>query len=349
MHSTPRIVAAWVLAGTLVLAACGGGGGDEASPTTTTTTAKARPVIAPLTGLADAKGVTRTRCAVTVKVDNTQQEGRKAGVEAADVVYEEVVEGGITRLAAVFHSRAPVRVGPVRSVRKTDQSLVWPLRGIFAYSGGAQYALDSIDTAPVVQLDETRAGSMMARDRSRRAPYNLFAAVDQMYGRCEDPAPTPLFAYRGSGAAVAGDAVSSVVVGFRAGFAVTWTWDSTSRSWKRSIFGRPEEVESGVQLAAANVVVMFVEYEGGNASGLGAEAALTGTGPAWVFTGGKVVKGTWARADKAQPARLADPAGAVIRLAPGTTWVELPDASYAVDITAPPPPAVTTSSVPAAP
>src|SRR5262247_4069769 len=50
-------------------------------------------------------------------------------------------------------------IGPVRSVRKTDQSLVWPLGGVFAYSGGAQYAIDSINTAPVVQLDETRAGS----------------------------------------------------------------------------------------------------------------------------------------------------------------------------------------------
>ena len=83
-------------------------------------------------------------------------------------MYEEVVEGGITRLAAIFNSHAPDRVGPVRSVRKTDQSIVWPIGGIFAYSGGAPYAIDSINTAPVVQLDETRAGPLMFRDHSRR-------------------------------------------------------------------------------------------------------------------------------------------------------------------------------------
>ena len=73
---------------------------------------------------------------------------KQYGVHQADVVYEEVVEGGITRLAAIFNSHAPERVGPVRSVRKTDQSIVWPIGGIFVYSGGAQYAIDSINTAP---------------------------------------------------------------------------------------------------------------------------------------------------------------------------------------------------------
>ena len=112
-------------------------------------------------------------------------------------MYEEVVEGGITRLAAIFNSHAPDVVGPVRSVRKTDQSIVWPIGGIFAYSGGAQYAIDSINTAPVKQLDESRAGPMMFRDTSSHAPFNLFAHVDQMYKAGGKPVPPPpLFVYR---------------------------------------------------------------------------------------------------------------------------------------------------------
>ncbi len=82
----------------------------------------------------------------------------KYGVDQADVVYEEVVEGGITRLAAIFNSQAPDRVGPVRSVRKTDQSLVWPIGGVFAYSGGA----------PVRdRVDQHRAGRAARRDPRR--------------------------------------------------------------------------------------------------------------------------------------------------------------------------------------
>ena len=73
---------------------------------------------------------------MTVKIGNTQEAHPLSGIEQADVVYEEVVDGGITRLAAIFNSDAPERVGPVRSVRPTDQSIVWPIGGVFAYSGG---------------------------------------------------------------------------------------------------------------------------------------------------------------------------------------------------------------------
>src|SRR6516162_9732930 len=144
----------------LLAAACGGGSSKKAKAAQaqqTTTTTKPAPPVAPLTGLADPGAASHHRCAITVKIDNTQSQGLKYGVNEADVVYEEVVEGGITRLAAIFNSQAPDRVGPVRSVRMTDQSLVWPIKGIFAYSGGAPYAIASIDTAPVKQLDETRS------------------------------------------------------------------------------------------------------------------------------------------------------------------------------------------------
>src|SRR5215475_10947041 len=165
------------LALVLALAACGGSKHKAAvtAPPSTTTTTKPAPPIAPLTGLPDPSGASLKRCAITVKIDNTKSGHPKYGVEQADVIYEEVVEGGITRLAAIFNSKAPDRVGPVRSVRKTDQSIVTPIRGIFAYSGGAPYAIASINTAPVVQLDESRAGPLMFRDHSRNAPFNLYA------------------------------------------------------------------------------------------------------------------------------------------------------------------------------
>ena len=162
-------------------AACGGGGQQGRGTRRPPAKAKARRPkalpVAPLTGLPDAdRRVASKRCAITVKIDNTQAGHPKYGVDQADVVYEEVVEGGITRLAAIFNSHDPDRVGPVRSVRKTDQSLVWPIGGVFAYSGGAPYAIASINTAPVVRLDETRAGSAdVPRPLARRAVEPLRA------------------------------------------------------------------------------------------------------------------------------------------------------------------------------
>jgi hypothetical protein len=344
--------AAVVLTLVLVLAAAACGGSSKKSEKkqsepTTTTNPKVVPV-APLTGLPDPKRVSFERPAVTVKINNTN-EGRQRGVEQADVVYEEVVEGGYTRIAAIFNSQDPDTVGPVRSVRKTDQSIVWPIGGIFAYSGGAQYAIDSINTAPVKQLDETRAGDTMFRDDSLRAPFNLFAHVDQMY-KVDDVKPVPpppLFTYRKASAKVGGDPVAAFSVGFLAGFDTKWTWDAKSKSWLRTPGEKGASVYDAdgniVPISPKNVVVMFVHYVGGDALGYQAEAQLTGTGPAWVFTGGKVVKGTWTRPDKEKPAKFTNASGHQIKLTPGQTWVELPDASYAVTVL---PPAATTTTTP---
>jgi hypothetical protein len=329
MHVSSRSAVA--LAVVVALAACGG---SSKKATKASAASKPKvPLVAPLTGVADPTGVASKRCAVTVKIDNTQAGHPKYGVDQADVVYEEVVEGGITRLAAIFNSHDPSRVGPVRSVRKTDQSLVWPIGGVFAYSGGAPYAIASINTAPVVQLDENRAGPLMFRDHSRDRPFNLYAHVNFMYSKCGPRIPPPaLFTYRAAGAAVGGIPATSVRVGFLAGFAVTWTWDAQSGTWKRSIFGSPETVASGAQLAPKNVVVMFVPYLGGDPrdGNIGAEAALTGHGTAVVFTAGKQSLGTWSRPDKTRPAQLLDSAGKPIALTPGQTWVELPDVGYSL-------------------
>jgi hypothetical protein len=316
---------------TIALAACGGGKHKAESTPTTTVKPKAPP-IAPLTGLPDTTGA-RQRCAITVKIDNTTATQPKHGVEQADVVYEEVVEGGYTRLAAIFNSQTPDRVASVRSVRKTDQSLVWPIGGVFVYSGGAPYAIESINTAPVVRLDETTAGPLMFRD-DRQAPYNLNARLNLMYSKCDKKQvpPPPLFTYRAANAPVAGVPASSVHVGFLAGFDVTWTWDAASGTWKRSIFGSPEVTASGKQLAPKNVVVMFVSYVGGDPAhfNIGAEAQLIGQGRALVFTRGHEITGTWSRPDKSRPAQLLNAAGQRIALTPGQTWVELPDTSYTV-------------------
>ena len=325
----------------MIAAACGGGGGKKAAPhvsaTTTTTNPKVVPV-APLTGLPDPKDVA-AQAAGGHREDQQHEPATQSGVDQADVVYEEVVEGGITRLAAIFNSQAPDKVGPVRSVRKTDQSIVWPIGGIFAYSGGAQYAIESIDTAPVKQLDETPAGPMMYRDpaSSQYAPFNLWAHVDQMFTAGGTPIPPPaLFTYRKHGAHVGGDPVASFVVGFAGGFA-TYTWDAKSGTWLRTAgsSGASAIQSDGKQLAPKNVVVMFVSYLGGVGVEQ-SEANLMGTGVAWVFTNGKVIKGTWSRPDQKKPAKLLNASGHQIPLTPGQTFVELPDVSYTVTVTPPP-------------
>ncbi|MFI5035427.1 MAG: DUF3048 domain-containing protein [Acidimicrobiales bacterium] len=296
----------------------------------TTTTVRPGPT-APLTGLPDPTRVTARRPAVTVKIDNTTEAHPQYGIRQADVVYEEIVEGGITRLAAVFSSAAPARVGPVRSVRRTDREVVYPLGGIFAFSGGAQYALQSIATAPVRLFDESTSGPMMYRDDRRPAPHNLFANVSLLIRQRAAPRPPrALFTYSTSRPALSAPA-RAFTVGFANGYAVSYAWDPRTASWDRSIFGAPDRDATGKRVSPQNVIVMYVHYRGG-VGALGAEAVLLGSGVARVFTRHATVLGRWSRGSLKRPIRYTNHAGQVIALTPGRTWVELLDVSESVSV-----------------
>jgi hypothetical protein len=302
------------------------------APTTTTTM---KPVhVAPLTGLPDPSGLTKHRPALTVKIDNTFDARPQYGINKADIVYEEICEGGITRLAAIFNSRLSLRVGPVRSVRRTDREIVYPIGGIFAFSGGALYALKSIRSAPVKLFDQSSAGAAMFRDPKRYPPHNLYANVAALIKRGGRPTPPPaLFTYTPVTAPPIGGRVHSFVVGFAAGYATTWTWNARSLSWDRAIFGRPDVTADGARLSPKNVVVLSVHYRGG-VGVEGAQAVLTGSGPVRVFTKGRMINGSWSRgANLRKPIVVRSADGKVIALAPGSTWVELLDVSEHVTLT----------------
>ncbi|MHB8380071.1 MAG: DUF3048 domain-containing protein [Acidimicrobiales bacterium] len=317
--------------------------GDSTSTTTTstsvvsstTTPPKKKPgPVAPLTGLPDPSRVTKHRSALTIKIDNTPEAHPQSGVNDADVVYEEIVEGGITRLAAIFNSRLPNVVGPVRSVRRTDREIVFPIGGIFAFSGGAAYALKSIATAPVKLYTESTSGAAMFRDPKRYPPHNLFANAALLMAKDGKPRPPPaLFTYSSEPRVAHGPRVSSFVVGFTEGYAVTYAWNTRSRSWDRSIFGSPDVTTTGIRISPKNVIVMSVHYVGG-VGVIDSYAQLIGSGAVEVFTNGTLQRGTWSRPNLRARTIFKNSLGKLIDVTPGQTWVELLDVSEGVSIAA---------------
>ncbi len=298
---------------------------NTTTPTSTTTTSTPTYPTAPLTGLPDPSGLSARRPALTVKIENTPQALPQWGIDQADVVYEEIVNGGITRLAAIFNSHAPAKVGPVRSVRPTDTQVVWPLGGIFAYSGGAPYAVTSIETVPRLKLiDEDAAGTAMFRDPNLFAPHNLFAIAPQLFAFGGTPVPPPaLFAYRTSTEKAGGLTTTRFVVPFPSIYPVTWTWDTTTSSWDRTLFAMADVTGTGVRESPKNVVVMWVNY----VNGIGTEnsyADLQGSGTAAFFVDGKETMGTWSRGpSKADIIQYKTADGQPALMTPGQTWVEL--------------------------
>lgn len=303
----------------------------SASATTTTVAVP----IAPLTGLPDPGGAALTRSALTVKIENTPEALPQWGIDQADVVYEEIVNGGITRLAAIFNSQAPAKIGPVRSVRPTDTQVVWPLGGIFAFSGGAPYAIASIETVPSLRLvDEDVAGTAMYRDPNLYAPHNLFGIGPQLFAFGGTPTPPPsLFSYRSTTQKVKGAKVDSFIVPFPSIYPVTWTWDSTSASWDRTLFGKADVTGTGVRESPKNVVVMYVNYVNGIGT-LNSYADLQGSGVADIFTDAKEVEGTWSRGSSMSDViTYQTTGGKTITLTPGQTWVELLDDGVTLNVT----------------
>jgi hypothetical protein len=345
---------AGVLVVATVLAACGGGGDDKKAVKKTTTTASTSTTttvkipVAPLTGAIDLSGSSLTRPALSIKVENTPDARPQAGIDQADVVYEEEVEGGITRFVTIFNSNVPPTVGPVRSVRAEDPDIVWPIGGIFAYSGGAAVNVDAINQAPVKAIDESAAGDAMERNApgepSRSAPHNLYAHPEKLFALGGTPVPPPpLFSYLLADSPVNGTGVLGMHVNFDSGYDVQWDWDAASKTWLRSMNGQPFNVSSGARVAPTNVVVQFTPYTGD------AEGQTVGQGDVWVFSDGVMRQGRWVRPDKSKPAQYVDANGVPILLRPGRTWVELLPVGRTVDVTPAPVPATTAPPATVAP
>ncbi|HEX6312363.1 MAG TPA: DUF3048 domain-containing protein [Acidimicrobiia bacterium] len=339
-----RRLLAVVAAGTVAIAAaaCSSGGSDEQAAaekprrtTTTTTTTLPPPPVAPLTGVADPSGASLARPVLSVKIENAPEARPQAGLESADVVYEEVVEGGITRFLVMYNSIVPDVVGPIRSVRDMDPYIVWPLGGVFAYSGGAPGPDAAIREAPVNPVDESATGTAMFRDGGKAAPHNLFGYGQALFDRGGQPVPPPaLFSYLAPGETIVGEPVLAARVGFQAGYDPTWTYDAATSRWLRSYGLDPFLTASGAQVAPVNVIVQFIEYPGYS------QGNTVGGGDAWVFSGGQLVRGKWLRGTREEITYFADAAGNPIKLTPGPTWVELVPIGAAVDVVpAPPPPA----------
>ncbi len=325
----------------LVAVACGGGGKKESAKkkTTTTTTAAATTTVlgnggAPLTGLPPSDPAKLSRPALIVKIDNAPKGRPQAGLNQADIVVEEGVEGGITRFAVLFHSQDAVNdtVGPVRSARTTDIFIASPMnRPLFAWSGSNADFVKKIREAPLTDVGVSVKPAAYHREKGRPNPYDLFASFSGLYnGSNGGGPPQPLFAYRAAGEASTGDAATKAHLQWKDKVRtdVDWAWDAAAGVWKRTENGTAHVDAAGAQVTAKNVVIQFATYHDtgyrDRSNTIVPEADLVGQGDVWVLTDGKVVKGKWAKAAPDKITAYTDASGNPIKLTPGNTWLELP-------------------------
>lgn len=301
-----------------------------ASTVVTTTTL---PVIPrqPLTGVPLEEGETPIpRPALAVKIDNAPSSRRNhTGLAVADLVYEEIVEGGITRFAAVFHSQGADPVGPIRSGRSQDVALLTPLRRpLFAWSGGNPGVTQLIAESPLIDLNWQRGVPGYYRGPGS-IPHNLYNDTETLWGRIpvyHPGAPPEQFPYIRPDEEFTGDPVSRVELAMR-GIDVEWTWDAETGTFLRSQQGNPHVDKTYGPIGATNVVVMVVEYKPSTIDARSPEAQTLSDGaPLYVFSNGLAKKGRWIRTDVEDVFTFVTEDGETLGLSPGNTWVELAEA-----------------------
>ncbi|MEZ5169824.1 MAG: DUF3048 domain-containing protein [Acidimicrobiia bacterium] len=341
-RSTVPVLLAFLVALALVVGACSGGDSKEATATGEEVEAPAESSpTAPLTGLPDPDGEAASRPALSVKIDNNPDARPQNGLNQADIVWEEVVEGKATRFLAVFNSQSPETVGPIRSVRFTDPDLVWPLGGLFVYSGGVPEAVAALNAVPVQSVDENIEEPEMFRFGDRPAPHNLYGRPNELWKLAEDPAaPLPLLRYLEGDETFGNDGgtdVEAVTIDFDSiggGYTATWMWDADAGQFVRSTEGEPQvDALDDSPLAFPNLIIQFIDYNGG-AGVEGAKGTVVGSADAWVLSEGQLVMGTWSRADLDSQTEFRDANGELVKLPPGRTWITLPQIGSSVDVQA---------------
>jgi hypothetical protein len=289
------------------------------------------PVLWPLTGLV-APGVEDiARRPLSVKIENSPISRPQTGLNSADVVYESVAEGGITRFNAIFQSRTPKTVGPVRSARLSDLWIVPQYHALFVFSGASYQVNSAIRSARLPNLSQDAGVSApYSRSSSRSAPHNLYLNTTRAYAEAAkrgmavtEDVPRLQFSPR-----VASDAATITVVSIPFSYAnrVSWTYRPATKQYFRVNDGKKHfDDATNTQIAANNVVVLWARYSSSSRDKLGSttyDISLGGSGRASVFRDGKRLDGTWT-ADNTAPPRFTAADGTPIKLAPGNTWFQV--------------------------
>ena len=299
---------------------------------------EAQPLRMPLTGVVTDE--IPQRPALVVKVSNSPEARPQTGIERADLVYEELVEGGVTRFITVFHSTLPDVVGPVRSARPVDTQVMagFGYPG-FAYSGARPEVVAMLEQTPAATITEGAPGFF--RDQGEYAshpfaPHDLFLRVEDALAAVTERGARPLtdlgWVFSDEPPAATDGDGTSLEIAMSDAYRTTWQYDADAGLYRREQNGAPFIVTGADRIGAANVVVLEVRHYVG-ASGY-PETDVIGAGDAIVLRDGQRYPARWSKPTATDPLQILDANGAEpFPLRPGPTWLHLPDVLPATPVT----------------
>ncbi|MEU8530554.1 MULTISPECIES: DUF3048 domain-containing protein [Streptomyces] len=264
---------------------------------------------------------------LAVKIDNVQAARPATGLGTADLVYVEQVEGGVTRLLAVYSDHLPDRVGPVRSARESDIALLRPFgRPALAYSG-AQSALNPLlRAAPLHLVSEGSDPAAFLRSGSRPAPHNLYVLPARALAAAPDATDARDIGFRFGSAPADGTPVNSTSVRFPAA-RYTFTWSAPDEAWRVAMDGRTATSTDTGPLTPETVVIQYVTVRPSafhdRFGSVSPYTETVGSGKALVLRDGRSHEARWNRASAGSRVAYTTPDGTPLNFARGQVWVVL--------------------------
>jgi Protein of unknown function (DUF3048) N-terminal domain/Protein of unknown function (DUF3048) C-terminal domain len=264
---------------------------------------------------------------LAVKIDNTRSAKPQLGLRSADIVYVEQVEGGLSRIMAIFSSKLPSRVGPVRSARVSDLHLLPQFgRPAFAYSGVQGKMKPYVARAPLIDVSQDRSNTGYARTGAHPAPYNLYGSPKQLLARAPGASTAGDIGFRFGPAPDGGRAMTSFTARYPAA-TLQFQWSAAEHRWLVTQDGRADRAAEGGRLGGQTVVIQrahttrsqFHDFLG-NYTPL---VQTVGSGTATVLRDGKAYDARWSRPSEKDGTTFTTASGRPMTFAPGQVWVVL--------------------------
>jgi len=335
MKSSSRPFVAIACTALLVLAACTSEGEEPAGPVAqaaepgSTEAPEPPPDWCPLTGEDPASGVDVARPAVAVKIENSPAARPQSGLEKADLVFEERVEGGITRFLAIYHCGASAKAGPVRSGRFDDPKIALPFTRLLAASGSNSIVEGEMTKRKMVYLDEDSTDALFRDPPGFISIHSLFANTKRLLKTAiGEKLSSPSYdAFVFEPVEGEGKRARTVTLNFTDSNTIEYQWSGAS--WERFEAGAPFMTAAGDQIAVPNVLVQLVKVDNSDTivdstGSPSPEISLEDAkGKLLLFRDGRVIKGRWSLGKGGRIPIYKTKDGDPLSFAAGPTWVEL--------------------------
>ncbi len=316
----------------VVLSAGGAPGGPNATPLPISLALKAPPTATPLPTVEPTPSPVPTRTGsvypLAVMVENMSDARPQSGLARADIVYEALAEGGITRFLAIYVDGQAEAIGPVRSARHYFVYLADEFNASYVHIGWSPQAYDALQATGITDLDEIRGDPGFWRVSSRYAPHNAYTSTDLLRSTLDkvrrlSPGSLAGFKFEPIPKRPEGAEATEISLTYPGGYQAEYRYSASDRLYYRSMDGLPEEdADTGEPVAPRNLVVQFMRAWVIDDVGR-LDMAQVGEGKALYFREGVVTEGSWRKSSYNDVTHWLDAEGKPVLMNPGKTWVQI--------------------------